>query len=257
MPCARSMVQSKTFVTPSRCYEKARLDQELKLVGEFGLRYVLIPKFIQFSKTVILVTSVKSGESNWPSPRSEKLPVPFLLLKKKTQRDCLKVMLFSVDWSELVSSQKTKWNSITSSVSKSRTSSKDVSKLKARIIQSSNFLSSILRMLYRNFWNLYNATFIRMWFYPKTVFKLGFAKSIHHARVLIKQRHIRVRKQVRLTTVLTEIVSWTISNSDWFKLFLTNEKWRWSQLVECRIISVWRYNELSFPRQNESVFSPK
>ena len=29
------------------------------------------------------------------------------------------------------------------------------------------------------------------------VFKLGLAKSIHHARVLIKQRHIRVRKQVQ------------------------------------------------------------
>merc|ERR1711890_142162 len=28
------------------------------------------------------------------------------------------------------------------------------------------------------------------------VFKLGLAKSIHHARVLIKQRHIGVRKQV-------------------------------------------------------------
>merc|ERR1712080_407463 len=28
------------------------------------------------------------------------------------------------------------------------------------------------------------------------VFKLGLAKSIHHARVLIKQRHIMVRKQV-------------------------------------------------------------
>ncbi len=27
------------------------------------------------------------------------------------------------------------------------------------------------------------------------VFKLGLAKSIHHARVLIRQRHIRVRKQ--------------------------------------------------------------
>merc|ERR1712241_868364 len=27
------------------------------------------------------------------------------------------------------------------------------------------------------------------------VFKLGLAKSIHHARVLIKQRHIRARKQ--------------------------------------------------------------
>ena len=28
------------------------------------------------------------------------------------------------------------------------------------------------------------------------VFKLGLAKSIHHARVLIRQKHIRVRKQV-------------------------------------------------------------
>merc|ERR1712174_20006 len=28
------------------------------------------------------------------------------------------------------------------------------------------------------------------------VFKLGYAKSIHHARTLIRQRHIRVRKQV-------------------------------------------------------------
>lgn len=28
------------------------------------------------------------------------------------------------------------------------------------------------------------------------VFKHGLAKSIHHARVLIRQRHIRVRKQV-------------------------------------------------------------
>merc|ERR1712062_101010 len=28
------------------------------------------------------------------------------------------------------------------------------------------------------------------------VFKLGLAKSIHHARVLIRRRHIRVRKQV-------------------------------------------------------------
>merc|ERR1739849_28488 len=28
------------------------------------------------------------------------------------------------------------------------------------------------------------------------VFKLGLAKSIHHARILIRQRHIRVRKQL-------------------------------------------------------------
>ncbi len=30
------------------------------------------------------------------------------------------------------------------------------------------------------------------------VFKLGLAKSIHHARVLIRQRHIRVGSQVKL-----------------------------------------------------------
>uniref|UniRef100_A0A183ECE4 Small ribosomal subunit protein uS4 n=2 Tax=Gongylonema pulchrum TaxID=637853 RepID=A0A183ECE4_9BILA len=28
------------------------------------------------------------------------------------------------------------------------------------------------------------------------VFKLGLAKSIHHARVLIRQKHIRVRRQI-------------------------------------------------------------
>merc|ERR1711862_680331 len=43
------------------------------------------------------------------------------------------------------------------------------------------------------------------------VFKLGLAKSIHHARVLIRQRHIRVRKQV--VNIPSFIVLWILRST--------------------------------------------
>ena len=43
---------------------------------------------------------------------------------------------------------------------------------------------------------VFKLNYCRFMFFFWQVFKLGLAKSIHHARVLIKQKHIRVRKQV-------------------------------------------------------------
>merc|ERR1711976_872219 len=141
MPCARSMVQSKTYVTPSRCYEKARLDQELKLVGGFGLRNKR-----EVWRVKLAVAKVR------------KVARTLLTLEEKDPK-----RLFE-------------GNALLRRLVRIGVLPEDQMKLDYVLgLKIENFLERRLQ--------------------PQ-VFKLGLAKSIHHARVLIKQRHIRVRKQV-------------------------------------------------------------
>merc|ERR1712169_55460 len=127
--------------TPRRPFEKARLDQELKLIGEYGLRN-----------------------------KREVWRVKFALAKiRKAARDLLTL-------EEKNPRRLFEGNALLRRLVRTGVLSDDRMKLDYVLgLKIEDFLERRLQT---------------------QVFKLGLAKSIHHARVLIKQRHIRVRKQV-------------------------------------------------------------
>merc|ERR1711931_19785 len=132
---------SKTYTTPRRPFEKERLDQELKLIGEFGLRnkrevwrVKLALAKIRKSARILLTLEEKD-------PR--RLFEGNALLRRLVRIGVL-----------------------------------DESKMKPDYVLGLSIEDFLERRL------------------QTQVFKLGLAKSIHHARVLIRQRHIRVRKQL-------------------------------------------------------------
>ncbi|KFM58001.1 40S ribosomal protein S9-like [Stegodyphus dumicola] len=134
-------VHSKTYVTPRRPFEKERLDQELKFIGDFGLRN-----------------------------KREVWRVKYTLAKiRKAARE-----LLTLD-------------------------EKDT----RRLFEGNALLRRLVRIgvLDENRMKLDYVLGLRVEHFLERrlqtqVFKQGLAKSIHHARVLIRQRHIRVRKQV-------------------------------------------------------------
>mmetsp|Transcript_8910 Transcript_8910/g.20213 ORF Transcript_8910/g.20213 Transcript_8910/m.20213 type:complete len:193 (-) Transcript_8910:73-651(-) len=131
----------KTFKKPRRPFEKERLDAELKLVGEFGLRNKRELWRVQMALSKIRNAARELLTLDMKDP---KRIFEGTALMRRMQRYGLL--------------------------------SEDQDKLDFVLaLTPTEFLERRLQTL---------------------VFKLGLAKSMHHARVLIKQRHIRVGKQI-------------------------------------------------------------
>merc|ERR1711875_202014 len=132
---------SKTYTTPRRPFEKARLDQELKLIGEYGLRNKREVWRVKYSLAKIR-TAART----------------LLTLEEKDHR-----RLF------------------------------EGNALLRRLVRIGVLVESRMKLDYVLGLKIEDFLERRL---QTQVFKLGLAKSIHHARVLIKQGHIRVRKQL-------------------------------------------------------------
>jgi len=131
---------SRTSKSPRRPFEKERLDQELKLVGEFGLR----------NKRE--VWRVQRAVSAIRTAARELLTLPPEDPKRLFEGGALLRRLHRIG---VLEEQQNKLDYVLS-------------------LKTQDFLERRLQT---------------------QVFKLRLAKSIHHARVLIKQRHIRVGKR--------------------------------------------------------------
>jgi len=128
-------------VTPRRPFEKARLDQELKLIGQYGLRNKREVWRVKY--TLAKIRKAARELLTLDEKNSRRLFEGNALLRRLVRIGVLDEMRMKLDY---------------------------VLGLKLE-----DFLERRLQT---------------------QVFKLGLAKSIHHARVLIRQRHIRVRKQI-------------------------------------------------------------
>ena len=131
----------KVYATPRRPFEKARLDQELKLIGEYGLRNKREVWRVKYSLAKIR-TAART----------------LLTLEEKDHR-----RLF------------------------------EGNALLRRLVRIGVLDEAHMKLDYVLGLKIEDFLERRL---QTQVFKLGLAKSIHHARVLIKQRHIRVRKQM-------------------------------------------------------------
>jgi small subunit ribosomal protein S9e len=134
-------VDRKTFKTPRRPYEKERLDAELKLVGEYGLRCKREIWRVQYALAKLRKAARTLLTLNPDDPK--RIFEGAALLRRMSRYGLLADDELELDFVLQLSTQK----------------------LLERRLQTK-------------------------------VYKQGLAKTIHHARVLIRQRHIRVGSQL-------------------------------------------------------------
>merc|ERR1712141_753143 len=134
-------IHSKVFTTPRRPFEKARLDQELKLIGEYGLRNKR-----EVWRVKVTLAKIRKASRD---------------LLTLEERDPRRLFEGNALLRRLV-----------------RIGVLDEGRMKLDYVLGLKVEDFLERRLQTH------------------VFKLGLAKSIHHARVIIRQRHIRVRKQL-------------------------------------------------------------
>jgi small subunit ribosomal protein S9e len=131
----------KTFKKPRRPFEKERLDAEMKLLGEFGLRAKREIWRVQMALSKIRTAARTLLTMDEKDPK--RIFEGEALLRRMYRYGLLDESQDKLDYVLTLSIE--------------------------------SFLERRLQTL---------------------VYKLGLAKSVHHARVLIRQRHIRVGKQV-------------------------------------------------------------
>ncbi|KHG06711.1 40S ribosomal S9-2 -like protein [Gossypium arboreum] len=141
LPWFTSVSTATTFKKPRRPYEKERLDAELRLVGEYGLRCKRELWRVQYA-----LSRIRNAARD------------LLTLDEKNPRRIFE--------GEALLRRMNRYGLLD---------------------ESQNKLDYVLALTVENFLERRLQTL---------VFKTGMAKSIHHARVLIRQRHIRVGRQV-------------------------------------------------------------
>merc|ERR1711939_394415 len=142
MPRARALRSySKTYKVPRRPFESARLDSELKLAGEYGLRNKR-----EIWRVMLTLSKIRRAARDLLT-LDEKDP------RRLFEGDALIRRLVRIG---VLTEDKMKLDYVLA-------------------LKVEDFLERRLQT---------------------QVYKLGLARSIHHARVLIHQRHIRVGKQI-------------------------------------------------------------